>query len=545
MRGVQRAVSARRVFRVRSKDRAEPEFAVGGGGSVPIARGVRIGTRAGVSARSGLGRASDWSLTDEGSDAKRRGNFEASREAGEFFGMATIESAVSDSRRGDGARRGARDWWIVGLLCAAGFGTLGWRIGVEPHFVDESAYISQAYYWRLLREGDRDSWLWLRYEALDLPPLVKYRFGAALEATGRPFPTPGDSARWYLNTSSRWEDDATLRLCRWFSAFDGALALAATYGLARMATGRLGGLAAGLLLVANPLFLRSGSRAMTDLAAESLTLASVLAGMWGWRRLTEVGGSRGLAGWLGWIAAGVLAGLATLAKLNGLMALLVFGAWAGLSALGGWKRFARTSAGAVLAGLSALWVFAALNPFVTARPTPPHPGGPSLTAEPDEGVFARLGRVLERRLSMGRDAAEQFPHNATRTLGERALSVAVQGFGRFGPLGPGRDDSTVWLDVRQDWGALAWLPLACAGWWRLWRLGVARWRGEGSLTTLGLLAQVGVSLAVVTAFLPLAWDRYYLPLQAPAAIGAGAALEGARDWLRSRRAGVAREGGGG
>jgi hypothetical protein len=35
-------------------------------------------------------------------------------------------------------------------------------------------------------------------------------------------------------------------------------------------------------------------------------------------------------------------------------------------------------------------------------------------------------------------------------------------------------------------------------------------------------------------FIPMAWDRYYLPIQAPAAIAGAASLVAIMEWVRGR-----------
>ena len=114
--------------------------------------------------------------------------------------------------------------------------------------------------------------------------------------------------------------------------------------------------------------------------------------------------------------------------------------------------------------------------------------------------------------------------------------VAVQGFGRFGPLGPPKSDSTRRYDLAQDWGVFLWLPLVADGpgrdrsCWDSASSGRPRRRPAGPWPSGPCLA-----VAVVTAYLPMAWDRYQLPIQAPAALLAAMALGEAVD--RSSEAG--------
>ncbi len=110
--------------------------------------------------------------------------------------------------------------------------------------------------------------------------------------------------------------------------------------------------------------------------------------------------------------------------------------------------------------------------------------------------------------------------------------VAVQGFGRFGPLGPRKSDSTRRYDLAQDWGAVLWFPLVLAGLGRSLLLG-GRQFGIGQPPAAWALALWAcLALTVVTAYLPMAWDRYQLPIQAPAALLAAIPLGEA--WIAAR-----------
>jgi hypothetical protein len=55
-------------------------------------------------------------------------------------------------------------------------------------------------------------------------------------------------------------------------------------------------------------------------------------------------------------------------------------------------------------------------------------------------------------------------------------------------------------------------------------------------SAFGLLIWVAVAWAVVAAYLPMAWDRYLLPIQAPNALLAAVGIHGL--WGRRRRKAV-------
>jgi hypothetical protein len=53
-------------------------------------------------------------------------------------------------------------------------------------------------------------------------------------------------------------------------------------------------------------------------------------------------------------------------------------------------------------------------------------------------------------------------------------------------------------------------------------------------TAWALAVWAGLAMAVVTAYLPMAWDRYQLPIQAPATLLAAVALATGWEWSRRR-----------
>ncbi len=108
-------------------------------------------------------------------------------------------SAPSSSPDPAAAPRAHRIPWGLGVFVVA-CAVFGYRLGDEPHFVDESAYVAQSYFADLFLDGRRDDPEWLSYAAFDLPPGAKYLVGIALRAGGfaraarRPR-TPGTTTR--------------------------------------------------------------------------------------------------------------------------------------------------------------------------------------------------------------------------------------------------------------------------------------------------------------------------------------------------------------
>src|SRR4051794_21915762 len=96
------------------------------------------------------------------------------------------------------------------IACAAAVFVLtlfafAFRLSREGHFIDESAYIAQSYYFDLFLRGARDDVEWLNMPAVDVPPLTKYLIGASLWAGGHPRPGPSDAWAWYRDQSYRPE----------------------------------------------------------------------------------------------------------------------------------------------------------------------------------------------------------------------------------------------------------------------------------------------------------------------------------------------------
>src|SRR5262249_18987870 len=158
----------------------------------------------------------------------------------------------------------------------------------------------------------------------------------------------------------------------------------------------------------------------------------------------------------------------------------------------------------VMAGLSAWLVFVELNPSMTANPAGRLPVRLRYLADMDP--WERFLFFVDYRRDMSRSQQRMFSHNALESLGDRAAVVLVQGFGRFGPLGPSKSDSERRYDLAQDYGVVIWLPLVLAGLAATLALGRCQ-RSRGAMPTAWALAVwAGLALAVVTAYLPMAWD---------------------------------------
>ena len=412
-------------------------------------------------------------------------------------------------------------------------------ISREPLFVDEAAFVSQSYFWDLAASGRVNDPLWLEFPAYDLPPLPKYLIGAALQVGGIARVDRSWALAWYANIHERrFLSDRTLWVARCPSMILGALGCVAIFAIGTIAANRRTGLVASFLLMTNPLYRLHAMRAMADIPAEAFILATSAVALAFWC-VAMRGKPRLLLSIAMGIVIGVLAGLAVLSKLNGGLGLMIVASWValgiGIAPTGNRKAvWANLLVMFLLCGLTSLATFVLLNPFVTAHPSrlPAFPMAASVP--PSESPVARIGTILRHRLSVPEDQQALFPHNALTTPAEKIRTLAVQGFGRFGPLGASHTDSTIRYDWRQDWGAAVWLPLVLAGYiWSFVRGRNQSRRGEpATYWAIGILSLV--SMITVGAMLPLAWDRYFLSIQAGSCLMAAVVVIGGFDAVRAR-----------
>jgi 4-amino-4-deoxy-L-arabinose transferase-like glycosyltransferase len=433
------------------------------------------------------------------------------------------------------SRRWTQSFWpgaiLVGLLATA---TFAYDLSAEPSFVDEWAYVSQTYYADLWLDGQTNRADWLAYPAYDLPPLPKYLFGWSLRAAGYRRPGPADAIKWYGDTRSRSGTPAMLTVARWPTVIVGALGCVAVFALGTMAYDPRVGWFAALFLMFNPLYRLHARRAMSDVIAESLILVAAMAFLWAWRKLLN--GRLGGASWLMAGAAGMAAGLAALAKLNGALAMIVVLAWAVLASVLPGVAISRklaVIAAATFAGIVSIATFVALNPFLTAQPAGAL--NPATREIARMSLGQRMRQLIDHRMGVSRGQMVLFPHNALTHPLDKIGTVGVQGFGRFGPFGPHESRSVIRYDRTQDWGALVWLPLVALGVIPYLRRGLAQFSAGDAPTAWAVLLQAGVALTVVTCYLPLAWDRYYLSLQPGSALLGAGAIVAAADRVLKRR----------
>jgi 4-amino-4-deoxy-L-arabinose transferase-like glycosyltransferase len=434
-------------------------------------------------------------------------------------------------------------------------------------FVDEYAYISQSYYADLFFRGQVNDWRWLDLPAYDLPPLPKYLIGYSLRLCQQPMPGPVNAHFWYGGGYRTFGSPATLTAARVPIILVGALGCVAIFACGALIKDDRMGLIAAVLLMLNPLFRLHAHRAMSDVPCETFMLAAMWLALWAWRRAWS--GQVGLASWLLSVSAGLAAGLALLSKFNGFLALMVIVAWSGAAVPAPGLNLPsklRIAAGAFLTCVVALALFVALNPFLTARPTgnlpadlqevanrlrPDLPG--KLQAKSKQNLGQRFRTLVEQRLEVSNNQKDNFAHNALNDLGEKCKVFVVQGFGRFGllgpsgsdlptgkkakkqeprdwaPFGPVGSDSRVRYAIRQDWGLIVWAPLVLIGLVQSLRLGSLQFRTGEPPTGIALVIWVAITWIVVTVYLPMAWDRYLMPPQSVNSLLAALAISSIYD----------------
>lgn len=423
-------------------------------------------------------------------------------------------------------------------LATAGMFRFGWDLKAEPQFADEWAYYAQSFYGPLWWEGRWNEPAWFDLAAIDLPPLPKYAIAASLVLDGKRLPPREASDSWYANINRRFGTIDDLSIARRPSVIFGVLGVVATYSIGLTAADGRVGLLAALLLTANPLYATLARRAMSDVPTEALSLSCLAVGLASWRAILS--GRSGASSWTGWsLGAGALSGLAILSKLSGGLGLMTLAAWATLALIVprfGWLRRLGLVTATVVAGAVGYLVFVAGNPVLVSRPELPARASEGAKQLATEGLLGRTRLLVDHRLAVGRDQSIGFAEYALNGPLEKAKVVAAQGFGRFGPFGPRPTDSTQRYDLKQDWGAVVWLPLVTGGLVVLASRGHSERRAGLPPLSWALAVQFAVALATVGAFLPLAWDRYHIALQPVSALLAAVAVMAAWDRVVGRAA---------
>jgi 4-amino-4-deoxy-L-arabinose transferase-like glycosyltransferase len=441
------------------------------------------------------------------------------------------------SRPADSPRPAASHAWKAAAIGCAAVCLFGAGI-FSKSFVDEYAYITQSYYADLFFTGQSSDKLWLDGFACDLQPLPKYLIGLMLRLANLPMPTPADASEWYDNYHPVGTQ-ATLVAARLPTIALGALGCMALFGCGVLFKDWRVGAAAAVLLMINPVYSLHAHRAMSDVPCESFMVTGLCAGLWAWKQAWSRGWGAALflAAWL----AGLCSGLALLCKFNGFVGLAIMVGWMGLTWIAPglpWIRKIAMTAVTMVTISTAVTVLVAMNPYLTAHPR--------LTARQSR-LLTPEGRVLfaqnpwqrfQAQVKLRRENSDyqqtKFARDALSRIPERVKVLFVQGLGRFGPLGPAESDSTVRFDVGQDWGLVLWAPLLVLGIVQSVRLGRSQFGSGLAPTGVALLIWVVVPWIVLAVYLPMAWDRYLLPIQSGHALLGGMAAVAIWDRLRMR-----------
>ncbi len=418
--------------------------------------------------------------------------------------------SFQQSRPAKSAQTGMSWIWKALALGCASLAIYGSNIHATS-FEDEYAYITQSYYADHFFKGELDHPAWLDFFAYDLQPLPKYLIGLSLYCANQPMPGPQDALNWYKKYA-HFGPPATLTAARWPSLILGSLGCMALFGCGTLVKdSRLGAIAAIFLMV-NPLYRLHAHRAMSDVPCEALVTIAIglalLSWKWAWSACPMY------ACILISSLSGLAAGLALQCKFNAFLALMIVAAWTLIGLAAPALRIQRKliiASGSIATLAAALAVSLAVNPYLTAQPR----SVVSLQARRilQENPWQRFLFQVRHRVELSEDQQRTFPDDALHTLAERSLVVAVQGFGRFGPFGPTVSNSRARFDLNQDFGAIFWAPLVLFGLVESIGLGKSQWRAAAPPTGIALLVWAALAWLVVAIYLPMAWDRYLLPIQ--------------------------------
>ncbi len=285
----------------------------------------------------------------------------------------------------------------TGLILAAlvFVGSLAWlSTGIDvgnggaddpPFFCDEAHKIAESFYYHLFfeqRDLNHPAWTEDFYARIN-PPVAKYLFGAALTAAGHPVRDhklqPVFDAMWEQpDELRRHVSDGMLRVTRWTSAFFGAAVCALVFIIARRAAGLAAALIAVVLLLGNPTFTLWAQRGMTDtilwffltlIVPVTFAAAAVLRRHWQGPGAGGAARRRSVLFLATVLVPGLVIGLATGTKLNGLLAGPAYSAGlcaAALLCAGAqsiWRRLSLVAVISFLAAGVAVVFFVGINPY--------------------------------------------------------------------------------------------------------------------------------------------------------------------------------------
>lgn len=455
--------------------------------------------------------------------------------------------------------------FVSSLLWLAG----GIDVGVggndtPPFHIDEAHKLAETFYYHLFieqRAPDHPAWTQDFYARTN-PPVAKYVFGAVLAVGGyhvRDQQLQDDFERFWRTPAElrKRVPDGMLRITRHTSAVFGALICMLLFVMGRRVGGTAAGLVAVVLLLGNPFFQRYAQRGLTDTILMFHLALIVPVAMWaaGVRKRAESGTAagpvrRGAALLVRMVVVpGLVVALAAGSKLNGALAGGVYALALLLTTAlhretgRRWRRVSLAGAMVVLAAVLAVGLFVAINPYYYDQPMTRagdvmrvyHDWMIKQQLDPGAGVFdghqkaaasgyftlrspllplaqylgtlgtwlTVLGFAVGVVYLIGRSVPGGVPHpcpaggfSRSRGKGEGPSAPDSSPFaGRSVPHPPTRSGES---RIALENGA----PTA------------VREPSPSAADAVIVLCWIAVCVVVITAWLPVAWHRYLLPVYA-------------------------------
>jgi 4-amino-4-deoxy-L-arabinose transferase-like glycosyltransferase len=367
-----------------------------------------------------------------------------------------------------------------------------------PFHVDEDNWVHYAAYFKVFfMDRNTDPRIWDGLASKDQPPVGKYINGLSLWLRGYrddDFLRLDRTGPYDFSKSYEWNlenglaiDPKTLLICRQTAAFFTALACVFLYLAAALFFGRMAALLAAGLMLLSPLVLYYGRHAMTDAPLLCfMTLNLWLSGLFS-RHASEGKWRKAL-----WIAAvlGIGIGLAAGTKLNGALSGIIFAAWCLI--LWAYQRKSVYLGAPLLAAVAAIFIFVSINPFLYREPV------------------KKIEQMITFRSELSKIYQKEQPHLALENIPVKVRKVLER------TLMPG-DKNYTFLGSRI--GFPADLALFLLGFFALILKAVKALIHDKKLPPDGLVLLYALILFAGTVlWIPMDWDRYFLPLVPPIAL---------------------------
>lgn len=392
------------------------------------------------------------------------------------------------------------------------------KLESNPFHPDESHWIHTVKYFKLFfidRDFHNDQWM--EYFAYDQPPVGRYIIGLALviPGYGKNLEKSSKMSVWDFSKDYSWNESHgalppkdVLYVARLPMAILGALTCFLMYWVAKPIFSRRAGIIAALLLAYNPLMLRCSQRAMPDAALIFFLAANVVLTTYFYSSLVEQKLHRTLV-----FAAfiGITIALAAGTKLNGGIAGIIFAVFCtvlilikitpygfpgnNLKDVIGRLRTDREVkiilGSLIISGLIAALVFTALNPYLYHRPL--------------KGSV----KMVQHRMSVVKE--QQQTYSAITTVRQKIELVVRRTLidKNYVTLG-------YFLKIPLDMGLFL-LGLALLFYTEAKYLFCNHKLSSKSI----VIAWISITFVGTTAWIPLDWNRYYLPVLPCVAMMAG------------------------